>query len=85
MRKSIVSGGLFQRLENVGNAAEDFVNLRLVDDLLYDDRKYQQLCNLLQKLVLNIKPSASLKCSDVAGCETVGDVVDLIGKTINGD
>lgn len=57
--------------------------LRLVDDLQYNDQKYQQLCNLLKRLLQDEKPSASLKCSDVAASETVGDVIDLINKTIS--
>lgn len=79
-RKIISAGGI------VGQDPATLSNrLRLVDNLMYDDRKYQQLCNLLQKLVAVSKPSAKLKCSDVADCETVGDVVELIDKTINGE
>jgi hypothetical protein len=78
-RKIISAGGIVGQ-----DPATLFNKLRLADDLLYDERKFQQLCNLLQKLVAVEKPSAKLKCSDVSDCDTVGDEVELIDKTVNG-
>lgn len=48
----------------------------------FDAHTYQALCVNLQNLLDDNNCTNELKCSDVTACKTVGDVIDLITKTM---
>jgi hypothetical protein len=57
---------------------------KLGDDYQFDSNKYGLLCIKFQQLVQNENPTGSISCDDVSDCNTVGDCVKLVEKSIAG-